>query len=87
MVGGRATDTQAASTSEMARFETETLSTTANLKHLMEPLREVDRPGPQRASRWERSVCGPAISSRGGLVASRGMLCQGKMLTRRTRLI
>src|SRR3954452_18774664 len=36
VVGGRAKDTQAASTSEMARFETETLSTTENLKHLMD---------------------------------------------------
>jgi Transposase DDE domain group 1 len=35
VVGGRAKDTQAASTSEMARFETETLSTTENLKYLM----------------------------------------------------
>src|SRR5215813_9183414 len=34
VVGGRAKDTQAASTSEMARFETETLSTKENLKHL-----------------------------------------------------
>src|SRR3954449_12855754 len=36
VVGGRAKDTKAASTSEMARFETETLSTTENLKHLMD---------------------------------------------------
>jgi Transposase DDE domain group 1 len=36
VVGGRAKDTQAASTSEMARFETETLSTKDNLKHLMD---------------------------------------------------
>jgi hypothetical protein len=36
VVGGRAKDNQAASTSEMARFETETLSTTENLKHLMD---------------------------------------------------
>lgn len=35
-VGGRARDNQAASTSEMARFETETLSTKENLKHLMD---------------------------------------------------
>ncbi len=35
VVGGRAKDNQAASTSEMARFETETLSTKENLKHLM----------------------------------------------------
>jgi hypothetical protein len=34
VVGGRAKDTQAASTSEMARFETETLSTRENLNHL-----------------------------------------------------
>jgi hypothetical protein len=34
VVGGRAKDNQAASTSEMARFETETLSTKENLKHL-----------------------------------------------------
>jgi hypothetical protein len=36
VVGGRAKDTQAASTSEMARFETETLSTKENLKFLMD---------------------------------------------------
>jgi hypothetical protein len=36
IVGGRAKDITAASTSEMARFETETLSTTENLKHLMD---------------------------------------------------
>jgi hypothetical protein len=36
VVGGRAKDTQAASTSEMARFETETLSTKENVKHLMD---------------------------------------------------
>ena len=36
VVGGRAKDTQAASTSEMARFQTEILSTTDNLKHLMD---------------------------------------------------
>src|SRR5436305_5774576 len=36
VVGGRATDTQAASNSEMARFETETLSTKDNLKFLMD---------------------------------------------------
>ena len=36
VVGGRAKGTQAASTSEMARFETETLSTMENLKHLMD---------------------------------------------------
>jgi Transposase DDE domain group 1 len=36
VVGGRAKDTQAASTSEMARFETETLSTRQNLQHLMD---------------------------------------------------
>src|SRR6516225_6710158 len=35
VVGGRAKDTQAASTSEMGRFETETLSTKENLKYLM----------------------------------------------------
>jgi hypothetical protein len=34
-VGGRAKDNTAASASEMARFETETLSTRENLKHLM----------------------------------------------------
>jgi hypothetical protein len=45
VVGGRAKDNQAASTSEMARFETETLSTKENLKHLMD-LPPVDRPGP-----------------------------------------
>src|SRR2546423_4696659 len=36
VVGGRAKDTKAASTSEMARFETETLSTKENLKFLMD---------------------------------------------------
>src|SRR5487761_601874 len=36
VVGGRAKDSHAASTSEMARFETETLSTKENLKRLME---------------------------------------------------
>ena len=36
MVGGRAKDNTAASASEMARFETETLSTKENLKHLMD---------------------------------------------------
>ena len=36
VVGGRAKDTTAASTSEMARFETDTLSTKENLKHLMD---------------------------------------------------
>jgi hypothetical protein len=34
VVGGRTEDAQAASTSEMACFETETRSTTENLKHL-----------------------------------------------------
>src|SRR5262249_33152529 len=34
VVGGRARDNTAASASEMARFETETLSTKENLKHL-----------------------------------------------------
>jgi hypothetical protein len=36
VVGGRARDSQAASTSEMVRFETETLSTQENLKHLID---------------------------------------------------
>jgi hypothetical protein len=36
VVGGRAKDNTAASTSEMARFETEILSTKENLKHLMD---------------------------------------------------
>jgi len=36
IVGGRAKNAKTASTSEMARFETETLSTQANLKHLMD---------------------------------------------------
>src|SRR5262249_17807524 len=36
VVGGRAKDNKAASTSEMARFETETLSTKENLKRLMD---------------------------------------------------
>jgi hypothetical protein len=35
-MGGRARDNQAASTSEMARLETETLSTNENLKFLMD---------------------------------------------------
>src|SRR5262249_46533737 len=45
VVGGRAKDTQAASTSEMARFETETLSTAGEPQIPDGPLREVDRPG------------------------------------------
>ena len=36
VVGGQAKNQTAASTSEMARFETETLSSTENLKHLMD---------------------------------------------------
>jgi hypothetical protein len=36
VVGGRAKDNSAASAREMARFETETLSTKENLKHLMD---------------------------------------------------
>ena len=36
VVGGRAKDHAAASTSEMARYETETLSTKENLKHLID---------------------------------------------------
>src|SRR5438874_12146346 len=36
VVGGRAKDSTAASASEIARFETETLSTKENLKHLMD---------------------------------------------------
>src|SRR5262245_57507131 len=36
VLGGRAKAAQAASTSEMARFETQTLSTTENLKHLID---------------------------------------------------
>src|SRR5262245_6557358 len=36
VAGGRAKDNTAASTSEMARFETETLSTPENLQHLMD---------------------------------------------------
>jgi Transposase DDE domain group 1 len=36
VVGGRAKNTKAASTSEMARFETKTLSTKENLQHLMD---------------------------------------------------
>src|SRR6516162_4919443 len=36
VVGGRAKDQAAASTSELARFETGTLSTKDNLKHLMD---------------------------------------------------
>jgi hypothetical protein len=36
VVGGRAKDNTTASTSEMARFETETLSSKDNLKHLMD---------------------------------------------------
>src|SRR5262249_60757360 len=36
VVGGRAKDSQAASTSEMARFETEILSRKENLNHLID---------------------------------------------------
>ena len=36
VVGGRARDHTAASTSEIARFETETLSAPTNLKRLMD---------------------------------------------------
>ena len=36
VVGGRAKDKKAASTSEIGRFETETLTTRENLKHLMD---------------------------------------------------
>jgi hypothetical protein len=36
VVGGRAKDHQAASTSEMARFETDTLSSQENLQHLID---------------------------------------------------
>src|SRR6516165_8632829 len=36
IVGGRARDNTAASTSEVARFETESLSSSANLKRLMD---------------------------------------------------
>jgi hypothetical protein len=44
MVGGCAKDNKAASTSEMARFETETLSTEENLKFLMDlPGRWIDQ--------------------------------------------
>jgi len=44
VVGGRAKDRTAASTSEMARFETETLSIQENLKHLSDLLgRWIDR--------------------------------------------
>ena len=44
VVGGRAKDNKAASTSEMARFETETLSTKDNLKFLMDlPGRWIDQ--------------------------------------------
>ena len=44
VVGGRAKGTQAASTSEMARFETETLSSKDNLKFLMDlPGRWIDQ--------------------------------------------
>ena len=42
--GGRAKDNTVASTSEMARFETETLSTKKNLTHLMDlPGRSIDQ--------------------------------------------
>src|SRR6516165_812238 len=44
VVGGRAKDNKSASTSEMARFETETLSTKDNLKFLMDlPGRWIDQ--------------------------------------------
>jgi hypothetical protein len=44
VVGGRTKDNTAASAGEMARFETETLSTKKNLKHLMDlPGRWIDR--------------------------------------------
>jgi hypothetical protein len=43
VVGGRAKDQSAASTSEIARFETETLSTKQNLKHLTDlPGKSID---------------------------------------------
>src|SRR3954463_16316274 len=49
VVGGRAKDATAASTSEMARFETDTLGTRENLKHLSDVLgRWVDRAGRHR---------------------------------------
>jgi hypothetical protein len=49
VVGGRAKDRQAASTSARARFETETLSTTENLKHLMDLSGQwIDQTQPQR---------------------------------------
>src|SRR5215471_291987 len=49
VLGGRAKDNQAASTSEMARFETETLSTKENLKLLMDlPGRWIDQAHQQR---------------------------------------
>jgi hypothetical protein len=44
VVGGRAKDQTAASRSEMARFETETLSTKENLRHLFDlPGQWIDR--------------------------------------------
>src|SRR5262249_43193249 len=49
VVGGRAKDATAASTSEMARFETETLSTKENLKFLMDLSGEwIDQAHPHR---------------------------------------
>jgi hypothetical protein len=49
VVGGRAKDRQAASTGARARFETETLSTTENLKHLMDLSGQwIDQTQPQR---------------------------------------
>jgi hypothetical protein len=46
VVGGRAKDQVAASTSEMARFETETVSTRENLKHLKD----------KRVVRWAQAA-------------------------------
>ena len=50
VVGGRARDRQAASTSQMGRFETEILTTRKNLKALMNlPGMRIDRVGQHRA--------------------------------------
>src|SRR5918995_5031490 len=49
VVGGRARDHPAASTSEIARFETDTLTTRANLNRLMDLTgRRIDRAHPHR---------------------------------------
>ena len=50
LIGGRARDRQAASTSQMGRFETEILTTRKNLKSLMDlPGMWIDRVAQQRS--------------------------------------